>query len=382
MNSRLKDVTPFYVMDIAKEAAKYDDAIHFEIGQPDLPPSPKVIDALKNAVDEARFGYLDSRGLESLRKKIVVYYKREYDVDIDIDQVFMTPGTSGAFMVAYLLSLDNGGRLALSDPSYPCYKNFAHLLALEPVFVPVSQKSGFKMSAKSLRDVKADVLQISSPSNPVGNLYDASELAALSEYCRREGMTLISDELYHGLVYEGKAHTALEFDHDAIVINGFSKYYCMPGMRLGWVIVPKKWMKSAEAIVQNLFISAPTLSQYAALEAFDERYLRIVQKRFKERRDYLYGELKHLFDIPVRPEGAFYIWVDISRYSDDSLTFARRLLDEAHIAVTPGADFGSHQTGRFVRFAYARDLGHLKEGISRLKVYLKRYDVTPKAWSD
>ena len=372
MNSRHEKVTPFYVMDIAKEAAKYEDAIHFEIGQPDLPPSPKVSEAIKTAVDSGHFGYTDSRGLKALREKITEHYKEQYGVVISADQVFITPGTSGAFMVAYMLVLESDGRLALSDPSYPCYKNFAYLLALQPEFIPVSKESDFKITPGAMSNIEADVLQISSPSNPVGNLYSAEELMALSEYCSSEGITLISDELYHGLVYDGKAHTALEFSDDAIVINGFSKYYCMPGMRVGWMIVPPKWIKTAEAIVQNLFISAPTLSQYAALEAFDATYLKKVQTTFKQRRDYLYGELKEIFDIPVKPEGAFYIWADISRYSNDSFTFARELLENAHIAVTPGFDFGSNQTERFVRFAYARDMEHLKEGVQRLKAYLKR----------
>ncbi len=374
MNSRHENVTPFYVMDIVKEAAKYDDAIHFEIGQPDLLPSPKVSKAIKDAVDDGHFGYTDSRGLKALRDKVVEHYKKEYAVEIAPEQVFMTPGSSGAFMVAYMLTLDSGARLALSDPSYPCYKNFAYLLAIEPQFIPVSEKSLFKVTPRELALVEADVFQISSPSNPIGNLYSADELAALSTYCSEAGITMISDELYHGLVYEGRAHSALEFGDDAIVINGFSKYYCMPGMRLGWMIVPKKWVKKTEAIVQNLFISAPTLSQYAGLEAFDDAHLKAVRRVFKERRDYLYGELKELFDIPVKPEGAFYIWADISRYSDDSLIFAQELLEEAHIAVTPGFDFGSFQTKRYVRFAYAREMRHLKEGVRRLKAYLLRYD--------
>lgn len=371
MNSRHERVTPFYVMDIAKEAAQYEDAIHFEIGQPDLPPSLNVTKTVKTAVDDGHFGYTDSRGLEELRVKIASHYKEQYDVVVSADQVFITPGTSGAFMVAYLLALDSKGRLALSDPSYPCYKNFAYLLALQPEFIPVSQESDFKITPEALSNVKADVLQISSPSNPVGNLYTEEELRGLCEYCTSKSITLISDELYHGLVYDGQAHTALEFSDEAIVINGFSKYYCMPGMRVGWMIVPSKWIDTAEAIVQNLFISAPTLSQYGALEAFDEAYLEKVQTIFKQRRDYLYGELKTLFDIPVKPEGAFYIWVDISRYSNDSFTFARELLEKAHIAVTPGFDFGTNETNRFIRFAYARDMEHLREGVRRLKAYLQ-----------
>lgn len=372
MNSRHEKVTPFYVMDIAKEAAKYEDAIHFEIGQPDISPSPKVAKAVKAAVDDEHFGYTDSRGLEALREKIASHYKVQYGVVISADQIFITPGTSGAFMVAYMLTLESDGRLALSDPSYPCYKNFAYLLALQPEFIPVSQKSDFKITPEALSNVDADAVQISSPSNPVGNLYTAEELMALLQYCSSRDVTLISDELYHGLVYDGKAHTALEFSENAIVINGFSKYYCMPGMRIGWMIVPPGWIKTAEAIVQNLFISAPTLSQYAALEAFDASYLKKVQATFKERRDYLYGELKEIFDIPVKPEGAFYIWADISRYSSNSFAFAREVLENAHIAVTPGFDFGSNQTDHFIRFAYARDMEHLQEGVQRLKEYLKR----------
>jgi len=236
--------------------------------------------------------------------------------------------------------------------------------------IGVDSSTNFEITPKHLegRDLKA--LHISSPSNPTGNLYSNESLQNLIEYCDSEGISFISDELYHGLVYDKEAKSALNFSKNAIVINGFSKYFCMPGLRLGWMILPEHLIKAAERIAQNLYLSAPTLSQYGALEAFDYDYLVKVKQIFKERRDYLYSELKEIFKIESKPDGAFYLWCDISKYSQDSVAFSQELLQKLHIAVTPGVDFGSNNTNTKLRFAYTRDIEHLKEGIARLKEYL------------
>ncbi len=368
---RYDKMSSFIVMDIVRDALKYEDTIHFEIGQPDLPPSSKVKENLLDAVNSEKFAYTESLGLLSLREKIVEHYKKVYSVDIDPSQVLLTPGTSGAFLVAYTLTLQTKSRLGLSDPSYPCYKNFAYMFDIEPVFMNIDKTTNYQLTTNHLKNVQIDALQISSPSNPTGNIYDKENLKELIEYCDDKDITFISDELYHGLVYEKQEVTALEFSKNVFVINGFSKYYCMPGLRLGWIIVPKHLVRQAEIISQNIFISAPTLSQYAALEAFDYEYLASIKNIFKERRDYLYHELNEIFDIDAKPEGAFYLWANVSKYTNNSFDFAKELLEEIHIATTPGIDFGSNNTNQYLRFAYTRDIEHMKEGVRRLKEYLK-----------
>jgi aspartate/methionine/tyrosine aminotransferase len=264
-----------------------------------------------------------------------------------------------------------GQRLGLSDPSSPCYKNFAHRLANEAVFMDVENSSEYKLRVESLKEYNFDVLQISSPANPPGNVYKSNELKELIEYAKSKGITFISDELYHGLVYEDDYTTALKYDDEAIVINGFSKYYCLPGARLGWIVVPKRKVREAEIVAQNLFISAPTISQFGAMEAFDDEYLDKVKETFRKRRDFLYEELKSIFNIEFKPNGAFYIWADVSKYSNDSFLFAKELLNECHVGITPGVDFGKNNTHKYLRFAYTREISHLKEGVSRIREYLK-----------
>lgn len=369
---RYKNMSSFIVMDIVRDALKYDDTIHFEIGQPDLNPSPKVKKSIKKAIDSDKFSYTESLGLLKLRKKIVKHYKKTYDVKIDPSQVLLTPGTSGAFLVAYTLCLKHKGKLGLSDPSYPCYKNFAHMLDIDPVFMNIDKSCDYQLNIEHLKNQKIDALQISSPSNPTGNIYDEKNLKEIINYCDDNAISFISDELYHGLVYEKEASTALQYSKSVFVINGFSKYYCMPGLRLGWIIVPKHLSREAEIIAQNIFISAPTLSQYAALEAFDYDYLENIKDTFKQRRDYLYKQLNKIFKVDAKPDGAFYLWVDVSNYTNDSFAFAKELLENIHIATTPGVDFGSNKSNNYLRFAYTRDIKHMKEGIKRLKKYLKK----------
>ncbi len=369
---RCENMSSFIVMDIVKEAEKFDDCIHFEIGQPDLPPSPKVKQALHGSVDENRFSYTQSHGLVALREKIVAHYAKAYGVQIDTQQIFLTPGTSGAFLIAYALTLGKDATLGFSDPSYPCYKNFAYLLDIKPCFMPIGKEDNFELHVNDLTLHHLDALQISSPANPTGNIYDAQNLKELVAYCEEKNIAFISDELYHGLTYEKEANCALEFgSNNVYVINGFSKYYCMPGQRLGWVIVPKEKIRHAEMVAQNLFICAPTLSQYGALEAFDDDYLSYIKHEFKARRDFLYTELSKLFEIDAKPDGAFYIWANISKYSHDSFAFAKELLENIHIATTPGVDFGTHETCQYIRFAYTRNIEHMNEGLQRLKNYLK-----------
>jgi aspartate/methionine/tyrosine aminotransferase len=363
---RCENLTPFIVMDIVKDAAKYNDAIHFEIGQPDLSPSPKVIESIH--VNAHQSMYTQSLGLLPLREKIAQYYLQTYGVDISPSRIVLTPGTSGAFILAYSLALSKGQTLGLSDPSYPCYKNVAQVLDVKPHFMPISKADNYQLTPLHVRNQGLNALQISSPANPTGNIYSPQNLKDLILTCKEENIAFISDELYHGLVYEDEAHSALEYDKNAYVINGFSKYFCMPGFRLGWVIVPQSKTREAEILAQNLFICPSTLSQYAALEAFDLAYLKEVRGVFRQRRDALYEALAPIFNIDAKPQGAFYLWADISKYSDDGFEFAKKMLEDTHVAVTPGIDFGSQK--HYVRFAYTREIPHMLEGVERIKKWL------------
>ena len=371
MKKLIKKISPFIVMDILAKARTMPHAIHMEVGEPDLPPSQKVEDAYIKAIKDRKFYYTPAKGLEALRSKISEYYGEKYSVSVSPERIIITPGTYGAFMVVFALLTDSGKRLLLSDPSYPCYKNFAYFLGSEPLQVAVGKDTQYEISpkkVKSLSDIGA--LVASSPANPVGNLYRKETMRELIRLSEEKGFWFISDEIYHGLVYDKQEHTALEFSDRVVIINSFSKYFCMPGFRVGWMILPEELVRNAEVIVQNIFIAANTPAQYAALEAFDRDYLQYIRDTFRKRRDFLYNELKNIFIVDAVPDGAFYIWADISRYSNDSMTFCERLLEEKALALTPGIDFGRNQTEHYVRFAYTQDISKLKIGIERLKDFL------------
>lgn len=369
---RLENVTPFIVMDIVKKAGQMSNAIHFEVGQPDITPSEKVINAMAAAVYKGDFPYTESMGIFLLRKKIAEHYKNNYGINVSPERILVTTGTSGAFLIAYSITLNAGEKLAFSDPGYPCYKNFSYILDINPETVNVDADTDYQITPELLNkkeNIKA--VQISSPANPTGNIYSTKNMQKLISYCHSNDITFISDEIYHGLVYsDEKAATALEFSDDVIVINGFSKYFCLPGARLGWMILPERFIRRAEIVMQNLYIAAPVMSQYGALEAFDYDFLEKYKKEYENRRDFLYNELKDIFKIDTMPVGAFYIWADISEYSDDCYYFAEELLENTGVAVTPGTDFGNNNTKKYIRFAYTRNTEHMAEGIRRIKNYL------------
>jgi aspartate/methionine/tyrosine aminotransferase len=350
---RFEHISPFIVMDILDKARRMEDVIHLEVGEPDLDAPPAVIEAFTKAVKDGKYKYTSALGLMELREAIADYYHRRYGVDVSPGRIAITPGTSGAFLVSYAMLLESGQKIALSDPSYPCYKNFSYILDTEPVFIPVNDEAGFCITAGQLeKHTDITAVQISSPSNPVGNIYDSTRLSELIDYSQKNGIAYISDEIYHGL------------------INGFSKYFCMPGFRIGWMILPEGLMRKAEMAIQNVFIAANTPAQYAALNAFDEKHLATVRDEFRKRRDYLYESLSDMFAIPQKPLGAFYIWADIGKYGLKGTEFADRLLNESRVAITPGIDFGSNETDRFVRLAFTRPVSELKEGIKRINTFL------------
>ncbi len=365
-----RNISPFIVMDLLKEAQSIPDVVHLEIGEPDLKPPPEVIERLNFAIENGLFNYTPALGMWELRERIAKHYWDYYRVDVSPDRIVVTTGTSGAFLVVYSILLEPSDSIALADPSYPCYKNFAGLLGINPVFINVDASTNYQITPEKLENLDIKAVHISSPANPTGTLYDEENLRNLCEYCRERGIYLISDEIYHGLVYEKKEKTVLEFWDKAIVVNGFSKFFCMPGFRLGWMVLPEELVRPAEVVIQNVFISAPTLSQYAALGAFDYEYLSQVRQTFKRRRDLLYEGVKDIFGIDAKPEGAFYLWADVSKYTQDSYQFAFRLLKQAKVALTPGVDFGKNNTHKFVRLAYTRKQEELRLAIERLKEYL------------
>ena len=376
---RSEKISPFIVMEILERAKQLEregrDIVHMEIGEPDLPPSPRVLEAIEKHKEEAN-RYTHSLGIWELREEIARYYWETYKVDISPERVIITTGTSGGFSLIFSALFEVGEGVVFTDPGYPCYKNFAHIYCLNPISVPLGKETNYELTPERLEELKTPFkgFLITSPSNPVGNVYSKETIKGLALFADRAGKIFISDEIYHGLNYDREVHTALEFSDNVVVVNGFSKYFCMPGFRLGWVIVPKEYVRKLQLVAQNLFISPPTLSQLVAIEALNDReYLQKVRETFRNRRDYLYSQLREIFEIEVPPQGAFYIWANIGRYSQDSFKFAYRLLEEAGVAVTPGVDFGKNHTNRYIRFAYTAKLERLKEGVNRIREFLKKF---------
>jgi len=355
---------PFIVMDIVKEAQKLENVIHLEIGEPDLLPSSKVKESSITAIERDKFFYTESKGLQKLREKIANHYENFYNVEVNPENIIITTGTSTAFLIAFYFA----NKIASPIPTYPCYPNFAELENKKFINIPTNNE--FKLEIDILKNYDFDTLMISSPNNPTGTVYNKNELKEICKFCEKNNKLLISDELYHGLVYDEEYTTALKFNKNAIVINGFSKFFCMPGFRIGWIIVPDNLIRNAEIIAQNILISAPTLSQYAALDAFDYEYLNNIKKEFKKRRDFLYENLKDIFNI-TKPQGAFYLWCDISKYSNNSLEFTKELLYKAEVAVTPGVDFGNYPN--HIRISYTKNIYELEKALIKIKNFLKNY---------
>lgn len=379
----MADIQPFFVMEILARAHALErqgrDIVHMEIGEPDFPTPPLVSAAAIDFIGRGEVKYTPAGGLPELREAISRFYLGRYRLSIAPERIFVTPGASGAFMLAFGLLLDSNSRVALADPGYPCYPNFVRLFGGEPQRIPVAETTDFNLHPDLLearRDQRITGMVIASPGNPTGSVMQAGTLRTLARFARTKGIFLLSDEIYHGLEYGAPSASALEYSDHAFVINSFSKYFGMTGWRLGWLIVPENFTGPAERLAQNLFISAPAHSQYAALASFHEDNLRELERRrqiFSERRDLLCRELDRLgFSIPAKPEGAFYIYADCSALADDSMALSLDLLDHAGVAVTPGFDFGKNHPERYLRFSYTTASNRLQEGIRRLTRYLEK----------
>lgn len=370
-------IDPFIVMDVMRAAnareAQGEDVLHLEVGQPSTAAPRAVLEAARDALDRELLGYTDAFGVPHLKEAIAAHYQRTYGVDVDTSRIAVTTGSSGAFVLAFLSAFDAGDRVALASPGYPAYRNILTALGIDVVNLEVGPETDYQPTPQVLAGVDGplDGLIIASPSNPTGTMIDGPGLKALADICLERGIRLISDEIYHGITYEGPAHSVAEYAPDAFVVNSFSKYYCMTGWRLGWLIFPESLARPIECLAQNLFISPPTLSQIAAISAFDcGADLDANVARYKVNRDLLLEELpKAGFDKLSHAQGAFYIYADVSHLTDDSPEFCKRILAETGVAITPGVDFDPARGHHYVRFSFAGSTDDIVETTKRLKAF-------------
>jgi aspartate/methionine/tyrosine aminotransferase len=381
--ARMAEIQPFHVMDVQNRAHELEAAgrriVHMEIGQPDFAAPPLVADAAVDAIRTRRLGYTDSVGLPQLRRAISDHYRDRLGVEVPPSRIVVTAGASGAFLLALGTLVDPGDEVLMPDPCYPCNRHFVRLLEGRPRPIPVDEKSRYQLTAA---DVRANWgrstrgVLLASPSNPTGTCIPREELGAIIEAARALGGFVVVDEIYQGLVYDGAPSTALELADDVFIVNSFSKYFCMTGWRLGWIVAPESHVREIEKLAQNAFICASAPAQYAALAAFSPQTLAVLEQRrseFQRRRDYMVPALRRMgFRIPLTPEGAFYIYAGCEEFSDDSGAFAFRVLEEAGVAITPGMDFGANGPERHVRFAYTRSLEDLREGVESIARMLNR----------
>ncbi len=382
---RMGRIAPFHVMDLLARARKLESqgrsVVHMEIGEPDFDTPAPVVVAAQRALAAGETHYTPALGLPALRQLIANFYQERYGTAIDADRVVVTPGSSGALQLVLSVLINPGESVLMADPGYPCNRHFVELVEGRPVAVAVGPESRYQLTAELVEsawrpDTKA--VLIASPSNPTGTLIDDAEMQRLLATVRRLGGVLIVDEIYQGLIYGEAGGTALRYGEDLFVINSFSKFFGMTGWRLGWLVAPEAFIDPIDRLAQNIFLSAPTLSQFAALSAFTPETLSILEQRrqaFEDRRDYLLPALRALgFTIPVTPQGAFYLYAGCGQLTDDSQRFASELLEQAGVAVTPGLDFGSNRPQAHLRFAYTTDLAKLSEGVERIQAFLESPD--------
>jgi aspartate/methionine/tyrosine aminotransferase len=372
--ARRGDVPPFFVMEVMRAAAERvasgADVLHMEVGQPATPAPEGARQAAHAALESDLLGYTVALGISPLREAIARHYQDRYGVAPDPARVVVTTGSSAGFVLSFLACFEPGDRVALAEPGYPCYRNILGALGIEAVGLPVGHEDRYQPSVAMLEalDKPVDGLILASPSNPTGTMVSPEELAGLTAYCRDRGIRFISDEIYHGITYGRPEATAVTFDDQAVVINSFSKYFSMTGWRIGWMVVPEELLRPMERLAQNLYISAPTLSQHAALAAFDCRLeLDRHVATYAANRDLLMRELPHAgFDRLSQPDGAFYIYADVAHMTDDADALCRAILGATGVAITPGIDFDPVRGARAVRFSYAGSTADMTQAAARL----------------
>ena len=373
---RAEEITPFIVMEVLERARELErqgvDVVHLEVGEPDFDVPLAVKEATRKALDRGLTHYTHSLGDLELREAICRHYEKTYGVFIKPEQVVVTSGTSPAMMLVFSSLLERGQEVVLSDPGYSCYPNFISFLGGVPVRVPVYEKDGFQPRAEAIRERIRDqtrAILINSPSNPTGNLLSEENMKAIAGL----GPYIISDEIYHGLVYEGKEHSILEFTDHAFVLNGYSKLYAMTGLRLGYLIAPERFVRPIQKMQQNFFICASSLAQRAGIAALEETGPDVAEMKriYNQRRKFMVRRLREMgFGITVEPTGAFYVFANARHLSGDSYALAFDILEKAHVGVTPGIDFGPSGEG-YLRFSYANSLQKIAEGLERIERYLK-----------
>ena len=378
ISKKAQEIPPFIVMDVLEKAQELERAgekvIHLEVGEPDFDTPECIKEAAFKAICDGKTHYTHSLGLIDLREAICEDYWKRYGVKVSPDQILIASGTSPAMLLLFSALLDPGDEIILSNPYYPCYPNIIRFVGGSPVFVEVKEEEGFQYLPEMIEEKlgpRVKGIMINSPSNPTGNVMSKERMKRISQF----SPIIISDEIYHGLLYEGEAHSILEFTDRAFVINGFSKLYAMTGWRLGYVIAPREFMRPMQKIQQNLFISASSFAQWGALTGLKESK-RDVEKMieiYDQRRRYLIPKLRQLgFGITVEPTGAFYILANAKRFSHDSYQLAFDIQKKAKVGVTPGIDFGTNAEG-YLRFSYGNSMENIVEGMSRLERYLERY---------
>jgi (5-formylfuran-3-yl)methyl phosphate transaminase len=376
---RVQDIKSFIVMDVLERAQELERAgesiIHLEIGEPDFDTPEAIKAAAIEALKRGETRYTHSLGMQPLREAVCLHYRETYGVqNLDPEQVLITSGTSPAFLIAMSSILECGDQVILSDPHYACYPNFVQFLEAEPIMVPVYEEDGFQYRPEAIRAAmtsRTRAILVNSPSNPTGNILEPDRMEEIAGM----GPWVLSDEIYHGLIYEGQARSMLELTDHCIVFNGFSKLYAMTGWRLGYLIVPRDLVRSMQRLLQNFFISANSLAQAAGCVALSDPSVRSDVERMRQtynaRRQYMLKRLREIgFGITVEPVGAFYIFANARCFTSDSYRFAFEILEKAHVGVTPGVDFGAHGEG-YIRFSYANSMENIAEGLRRIEEYLR-----------
>lgn len=377
--STRSNIPSFIAMDVMREARtrarEGADIVHLEVGEPGAAPPRAVREAAIAALSGGRVAYTEALGIPALREAIARNYAARYGLAVDPARVVVTTGSSGGFVLAFLAMLEHGGRIGIPNPGYPAYRNILQALGIEAVEIETGASTRFALSALAIEAAhatkKLDAVLLMSPANPTGVLTPESEVKRIAETCARLGIWLISDEIYHGLTYERIEATALSHSDDAVIVNSFSKYYCMTGWRVGWLIVPERLLRPIECLQQNLSISVPYLSQIAAVAAFGARDdLELIKAGYARNRAILMEALPRLGLAPLPMDGAFYAYCSIAQYSNDSMEFSRRALREAGLAITPGLDFDRANGQGYVRLSYAGSEADIAKAVERLKVWL------------
>lgn len=381
-SDRVAEIESFKVMDLLKRAKELDaqghDVVHMCAGEPDFATPAPIAEAGIAAIREGHTQYTPAAGIPPLRKAIAAFYQQRYGLNIPAERVIVTAGASGALLMVFATLANPGQTFMMADPGYPCNPRFLRLLEARGQLVPVGVADNYQLTPELIEQNwnsnTAGVL-LASPANPTGSVVHREQLELISQTVKSKGGHLVVDELYHGLTYGFDATSVLSVDQDAFVLNSFSKYFGMTGWRLGWTIVPEAAVADIERLAQNLFISPPTIAQYAALAAFRPETIDILEQRreaFRERRDLLVNGLRELgFEIPLMPEGAFYVYADASRFTDNTFDFCWDLLDQDKVAVTPGIDFGEYRANRYIRFSYTTSVTQIEKALERLRRRLR-----------